>query len=356
MQELKKNKEHHIQLSLLKWYKKNKRILPWRKTNRNGLPNPYYVMVSEFMLQQTTVNTVVKRFKEFINLWPSIKQLNLISENRILKFWSGLGYYTRATNLLKTVKIISRDFRSIVPQYYDQLINLPGIGDYTAKAILGIAYNRPVLPLEVNIKRIIARMYGIKTSLRLNKKKIEDIASHYQSSNKASDLIQSFMDYGSAICLPRNPKCEKCVVEKFCEARKKNIEHLIPFKKSILEKKKIRFTRAYIIVNDRNEILVNRRKSTGMLASMLEVPNDEWVDAKKQLNRHDIYKDLSVKYKKIGKITYSFSHFDLDIGIYKSKVVKKKYKNFNWIKSNKIDTSGMPTVMKAIVKKSIKIE
>ena len=92
-----------------------------------------------------------------------------------------------------------------------------------------------------------------------------------------------------------------------------------------------------------------------MLASMLEVPNNEWVDAKKQLKRHDIYKDLSVKYKRIGKITYSFSHFDLDIGIYKSKVVKKKYKNFNWIKSNKIDTSGMPTVMKEIVKKSLKI-
>ena len=109
-------------------------------------------------------------------------------------------------------------------------------------------------------------------------------------------------------------------------------------------------------MNKKNEVLVNRRKSKGMLASMLEVPNDEWVDVKKKLKRHDVYKDLSVKYKRIGKITYSFSHFDLDIGIYKSKVVKKKYKNFNWIKSNKIDTSGMPTVMKEIVKKGINVE
>ena len=108
-------------------------------------------------------------------------------------------------------------------------------------------------------------------------------------------------------------------------------------------------------MNKKNEVLVNRRKSKGMLASMLEVPIDEWGDVKKKLKRHDVYKDLSVKYKRIGKITYSFSHFDLDIGIYKSKVVKKKYKNFNWIKSNKIDTSGMPTVMKEIVKKSLKI-
>ena len=356
MQKSKKSKEEHIQSVFFAWYRQNKRDLPWRKLQRNQLPNPYYILVSEFMLQQTTVNTVVKRFNEFILLWPSLKKLSLIKENRILKFWSGLGYYNRARNLLKTVKIISRDFKSKVPQHYDQLIELPGVGDYTTKAILGIAYNQPVLPLDTNIKRIIARLYGIKTSLRLNIKTIEDIATKYQSPNKASDLIQSFMDYGSAICLPRNPKCNECIVKKFCEARKKNIQHLIPFKKSNLEKKKIKFTRAYIIMNHKNEILISRRKSKGMLASMLEVPNDEWVDAKKQLTRHDIYNDLSVKYKRIGKITYSFSHFDLDIGIYKSKVVKKKYKNFNWIKSNKIDTSGMPTVMKEIVKKSIKIE
>ena len=109
-------------------------------------------------------------------------------------------------------------------------------------------------------------------------------------------------------------------------------------------------------MNKKNEVLVNRRKSKGMLASMLEIPNDEWVDAKKKLKRHDIYKALSVKYKRIGKITYSFSHFDLDIDIYKSKVMKKNYKNFNWIQSNKIDASGMPTVMKEIVKKGINVE
>ena len=169
MKRSKNSKEKRIQSIFLQWYKKNKRDLPWRKLQRNQQPNPYYILVSEFMLQQTTVNTVVKRFNEFIHLWPSLKQLSLITENRILKFWSGLGYYNRAKNLLKTIKVISRDFKSKVPQHYDQLIELPGVGDYTAKAILGIAYNQPVLPLDANIKRIIARLYGIKTSLRLNK-------------------------------------------------------------------------------------------------------------------------------------------------------------------------------------------
>ena len=183
------------------------------------------------------------------------------------------------------------------------------------------------------------------------KKKIEDIASHYQSSNKASDLIQSFMDYGSAICLPRNPKCDECLVEKICEARKKNIQHLIPYKNSSLEKKKIKFTRAYIVVNNRNEILVNRRKSSGMLPSMLEVPNDQWVNKKKLLERNAIYEKVGNKFKYKGTFTYSFSHFGLEIDIYKAKVMKQNYKNFNWIKLSKIASSGMPTVMKEIVKR-----
>ena len=149
----KNSKEKHIQSVFLTWYRKNNRDLPWRKLQGNQLPNPYYILVSEFMLQQTTVNTVIKRFNEFIHLWPSLEQLSLITENRILKFWSGLGYYNRARNLLKTAKIISRDFKSKVPQNYDQLINLPGVGEYTAKAILGIAYNKPVMPLDANIER-----------------------------------------------------------------------------------------------------------------------------------------------------------------------------------------------------------
>ena len=348
-----KNKAKYVQRFLLKWYEKNKRDLPWRNIKVNNRTNAYYVLVSEFMLQQTTVNTVIKRFNEFIKLWPSIDKLSRISESRILRFWSGLGYYNRATNLLKTVKIISRDFKSKVPQHYDQLIELPGVGDYTTKAILGIAYNQPVLPLDTNIKRIIARLYGMKTLLRLNKKTIEDIATKYQSPNKAGDLIQSFMDYGSAICLPRNPKCDECLIEKFCEARKKNIQHLIPFKNLSLEKKKIKFTRAYIVANNRNEILVNRRKSSGMLASMLEVPNDQWVNKKKLLERNAIYEKVGKKFKFEGVFKYSFSHFDLDISIYKTVVKKKIFKDHKWMKTNRIHVSGMPTMMKQVIKRVV---
>ena len=165
MNSVKKNKEDKIQQIFLNWYKVNKRDLPWRKLWGNKLPKPYYIFVSEYMLQQTTVGTVKKRFKEFILNWPTIDALASISNTSILSFWSGLGYYSRATNLLKASKIIKKKFKSKIPEDYNDLIILPGIGDYTAKAILGIAYNKAVMPLDANIERILARIYGLQSPL-----------------------------------------------------------------------------------------------------------------------------------------------------------------------------------------------
>ena len=130
--------EKHIISKLLHWYSTNKRDLPWRFIQKNNLPNPYYVFVSEYMLQQTTVSTVKTRFEEFIKKWPTLKDLAKTKEPKILRFWSGLGYYSRARNLLKAAKIIDKNFKCKIPDQYEDLISLPGIGDYTAKAILGI--------------------------------------------------------------------------------------------------------------------------------------------------------------------------------------------------------------------------
>ena len=143
--------EKQIISKLLPWYAKSKRDLPWRLLQENNLPNPYYIFVSEYMLQQTTVSTVRTRFEEFIKKWPTLQDLAKTTEPNILKFWSGLGYYSRARNLLKAAKIINKKFDSRIPKKYDELISLPGIGDYTAKAIMGIGYNKSVMPLDANI-------------------------------------------------------------------------------------------------------------------------------------------------------------------------------------------------------------
>ena len=345
---LEKDKGIQIQSILLKWYKKNKRDLPWRLLEKNNLPNPYYILVSEYMLQQTTVGTVKRRFEEFVIKWPTIDALSVISNTSILSFWSGLGYYSRATNLLKAAKLIKKNYKSQIPVNYEDLITLPGIGDYTAKAILGIAYNKPFMPLDANIERILARIYGIKTPLIKIKSKLKDKSNLFISKNSSTNLIQAFMDYGSVICTPRNPNCNLCFVKSNCESYKKNLQNIIPVKiKKKLNIKK--YSRAYIFLNEKNEILVRKRSSKGMLASMLEVPNDNWVINKNKLKQDKIVNKIKNKMYSKGSIEYSFSHFDLETEVFLSKVRRDIFKDVKWLKRKNINKSSLPTVMKKIL-------
>ena len=344
------NKEQQIKTKLLRWYKENKRFLAWRVLNEKNLPNSYHVLVSEFMLQQTTVNTVKSKFDEFIKKWPNLKSLSQIQEKSILKFWSGLGYYSRARNLLKTAKKISKLNNYIVPSKYNNLIILPGIGDYTAKAILGIAYNKPVLPVDANIKRIIVRVYALLKSTNLISKEIFLYSRKLISKNNSSNLIQAFMDYGSKICLPTKPKCGECIISSNCLAFKKNLANVIPLK-IIKKARRKKYTKAYVVTNEVNEVLVRRRSAKGMLPSMIEVPTSDWLENKIK-NKKDVFEIfISRKFYKINnKLIYPFSHFDLYVEIFYIKIKKRKIKNYSWISIKKIDSSGMPTLMKKIVK------
>jgi len=341
--------EKAVNSKLLSWYRKNKRTLPWRQNQNNNLPNPYFVFVSEYMLQQTTVGTVKNRFEEFILKWPSINDLERISEKTILNFWSGLGYYSRARNLLKAAKIIKKNFNSKIPNSYDDLINLPGIGDYTAKAILGIAYNKSVMPLDANIERILARLYGLTLPVIKIKNDLRNKSNNYISKKSSSYLIQAFMDFGSIICTPRNPDCDNCLIQKYCNAFKFNLQDVIPVKLKSKSAKRKKYSRAYIFYNEKNEILVRKRPSKGMLASMIEVPNDNWVINKKSLVIDKIALKLKNKLKSKGLVEYSFSHFDLETEVFFTKVKKDYFADHKWIKKNNIKKSGLPTVMKKIV-------
>lgn len=346
-----KTKEFIIQSKFLRWFKKNQRILPWRTSVKNNLPNPYNVMISEFMLQQTTVNSVISKFNKFIQIWPNLNKLSAANENEILQFWSGLGYYNRAKNLFKSAKIIKAKYNSIIPDNYDELIKLPGVGDYTAKAILGIGFNQNLMPVDANIERILARLYGLKEPVILMKKKIFSLAESYISKKQSSNLIQAFMDYGSIICLPRNPKCNVCEIKNECVAYEKNLIHIIPNKKKSTNTKQTKYTRAYIIINHSNEILVRRRSPNGMLPSMIKIPNDKWVTKKELLKKDNSANFFKNKFNHCGLLLYSFSHFDLEVDIFSIKSNKKKIKNHKWILLSNISKSGMPTIMKRILAK-----
>ena len=341
--------EKQIISSLLNWYLNNQRDLPWRKLQKNKRLNPYYIFVSEYMLQQTSVPTVKKRFEEFIGKWPTLKNLSKISEAQILKFWSGLGYYSRARNLLKAAKIINKEFNNKIPNSYNTLINLPGIGEYTAKAIMGICYNKPVMPLDANIERIIARLYAYEKPIIKIKKQLNQKATKFISKKNSSDLIQSFMDYGSMICTPRNPSCISCNISKYCLAFQKKIQNKIPKKIMKQKKKPKKYTRAYVLLNENNEILVRTRSPKGMLASMLEVPNDLWVEKKSLLQNDEVVKILNSNFDIKGSIIYPFSHFNLHAEVYYKQIKKNKFPKTKWLNISKYSNSQLPTVMKKIV-------
>ena len=341
--------EKQIISKLLDWYATDKRDLPWRFIQKNNLPNPYYVFVSEYMLQQTTVSTVKTRFEEFIKKWPTLKDLAIITEPTILKFWSGLGYYSRARNLLKAAKIIDKNFKCKIPDQYEDLISLPGIGDYTAKAILGIGYNQSVMPLDANIERIFARLYAFKKPLIKIKKQLSNQADLFLSKKYSSNLIQSFMDYGSLICTPRNPNCSICKIQKYCLSYEKNMQNVIPVKVKKQKLKPKKYTRAYVLINEKEEILVRIRPSQGMLASMLEVPNDEWVEKKNLLKKNLLINKINQKFNKKGSLVYSFSHFDLDTEIFSLRILKKNFPKQKWLNLSRYSKSQLPTVMKKIV-------
>ena len=216
----------NIPKKILHWYDNNKRILPWRKKVSNK-QKEYYTLVSEFMLQQTQVKTVIPYFKNFILKIPNLKTLSRIRDDSLMKYWEGLGYYSRARNLKKTAKIIIDKFDGRIPQNENDLKSLPGIGTYTSKAIMSIAFNKKIIPLDGNVERILKRIFYLKTIKEISKDNLEKKISFFKKTKRASDYSQAIMEIGALICKPVNPLCFECPISKNCESfKKKKIRHI----------------------------------------------------------------------------------------------------------------------------------
>jgi len=200
---------------ILAWYDNSKRNLPWRVSKKSP-KNLYYRLLSEFMLQQTQVKTVIPYFKKFTNKYKSLEALSNINEKEILKSWEGLGYYRRAKNLLAAAKIIVRQYNSKLPNTLNELKKLPGIGDYTANALLGLVYDKPTIAVDGNVKRIFARYLNRKES-KINFTKLIDLnKKSLFNTERNADFVEAIMEFGALICKPKDPKCEHCCLNKSC--------------------------------------------------------------------------------------------------------------------------------------------
>ena len=257
---------------LLAWYKENGRDLPWRYKG-GAHPDPYKVLVSEFMLQQTTVKTVIPYFDRFMKKFPTIFELAKASEEEVFDYWQGLGYYSRARALLQTAQEIVGDRKGNFPQKKEDVLRLKGIGAYTAASFLALAFNKPESVVDGNVMRIICRLFHLTESLDVIKNDIERRAKKIASKTNAADYASAIMDLGALVCTPKKPQCFRCPWQNFC--RSKNCENLegIPQKRRLEKKEKHGFV--YIVKNGKGDVFIRKRIEKGLLSGLYELPWSE---------------------------------------------------------------------------------
>jgi A/G-specific adenine glycosylase len=255
------DKHEGVQRAMLAWYDRTRRELPWRLTR-----DPYAIWIAETMLQQTQVKTVLPYYRRFLKAFPSVGALDRARRDRVLALWSGLGYYRRATNLKAAARKISREHGRKLPRDFDALRSLPGIGDYTAGALMSIAFGAPYPALDGNARRVLTRVYNAKTEQSLRQ-----AAARLVALSRPGDLNQALMDLGATVCLPREPRCPQCPVALRCTARRRGSIH-----QSAAPKPALRSVDWPLALIEKNgKILLRRRPAGGILPGLWEIPGGE---------------------------------------------------------------------------------
>lgn len=292
---------------LLKWYGINARVLPWRDS-----PTPYRVWISEIMLQQTRVEAVIPYFERFVQEVPDVRALAEIPEERLLKLWEGLGYYSRARNLKKAAQVLVKEYGGKLPADVEKLKKLPGIGEYTAGAVASIAYGLPESAVDGNVLRVISRLAssardvtepGTKRELRAALRKI-------YPEGQSGTFTQALMELGATVCLPNGaPACEKCPLESLCEAHRAGRETDFPVKPPKPERRVEERTVFLLCCGEK--AAVQKRPPNGLLAGLWEFPNVEGVLSKKEAEKYLRGFGLEIcGMEELPKAKHIFSHLE----------------------------------------------
>jgi A/G-specific adenine glycosylase len=312
---------------ILYWYDNNKRVLPWRKKT-SQTKREYYTLVSEFMLQQTQVKTVIPYFNNFIKDISNMSLLAKINENKLLRYWEGLGYYSRVKNLKKTAKIIKKNFNGRLPKTFEELKSLPGIGEYTANAIMAIAFNKPFIPLDGNIERVIKRLFNLKSINEISKESLIEQKRKLGTSVRSSDYAQALMELGALICKPKNPLCIKCPLTKNCRSFKNNNFEIIRQNKKTIDK-------FYLIkvYKKNNQFLLIKNNKFKFLKNLKIFP----------------MKEISKPNNLTKILNFKMSNMNMGIVIKFTKL-KNNIPESYWIDSSKLNNYTLPTFTKKIFK------
>ena len=320
-------KEQILTKKILKWYDLNKRSLPWRK-NVSLQKRQYFTLVSEFMLQQTQVITVIPYFKRFIKNIPNLKALSITQDSKLIKLWEGLGYYSRARNLKKTAQILVEHFNEKMPENFEDLKSLPGIGEYTASAILAIAFNKPYIPVDGNVERVLKRYLYLKKGKEIEKNNLIKKKNILGISLRSRDYAQALMELGALICKPKNPLCYQCPILKKCKSFKKKDFDLIKNTK----KNKDKFFVLKVYKKDQKYLLIKNTKFN-FLKNLTIFPMEEILNPK-NFNEN---------------FNFKMSNMNMSIKIQYPKINKRLPSSY-WIDRKRVKNYMLPTFTKKVVR------
>jgi A/G-specific adenine glycosylase len=306
-------RDEALQAALLTWYDAHARVLPWRagpaERASGVVPDPYRVWLSEIMLQQTTVAAVRDYFHRFTRRWPTVEDLAAAEDADVMAEWAGLGYYARARNLLRCARIVAGSHGGCFPDTRESLLELPGVGPYTAAAIAAIAFDRPETVVDGNVERVIARLHAVETPLPAAKKELTRLAAALTPRYRPGDYAQAVMDLGATICTPRNPACGICPVMNDCKGRTAGIAAELP-RKEPKKAKPVRHGIAWIGRRTDGAWLLETRPDKGLLGGMLGWPGTDWSDAPSGVP------PVAAEWTNTGaEVRHTFTHFHLRLAL-----------------------------------------
>ncbi|QVK18530.1 A/G-specific adenine glycosylase [Mycoplasmatota bacterium] len=334
--------------ALIDWYKKNKRVLPFRENQE-----PYRIWISEIMLQQTQMKTVIPYYTRFIKRFPTIKELASSCEEEVLKYWEGLGYYSRAKNIYKTAQDIVSKYHGVFPSDYKTILSLKGIGSYTAGAISSIAFNKPYPAVDGNVMRVLSRVLDIWDDIRLSKTKsiFESIVKELISKDDPSSFTQGLMELGALICTPKGQKCHLCPVNFCCKAYHEGYDDELPVKGEKTKQTKVKLVMV-IIENDKNQFLVRKRSASGLLANFWEFIQFEsktFEEFQQNLFDHDGIEIKEESY--LGEFKHVFTHRIWEIKAYLATLYDSSDlpHHFKLVTKDEIEKISFSTIHKKIL-------
>jgi len=331
---------------LIDWYLQNKRDLPWRKTT-----TPYFIWLSEIILQQTRVDQGMSYYLAFVKAYPTVFDLANANEQEVLNLWQGLGYYSRARNLLFSAQYIVNELNGEFPSTYKNILQLKGVGDYTASAIASICFGEPTAVVDGNVYRVLARFFGVTIPINSLKgqKYFKKLAQELIPINKPATHNQAIMEFGARMCKPQNPDCNVCPLNDKCVAlRQKKVKEL-PIKEKKLKIRK-RYFNYLVTISSDNKTMLNKRDGKGIWQNLFEFP---LIESEKKMNHeeillHEVFKNLfsdgyiDLKLFNQKEIVHKLSHQHLITRFWIAKVDKLKKATIEW---NSVNNFPVPILI-----------